>query len=337
MANNPITTGWLDIPDENGILFAYALDGKGGGTRLVADAVCEELRNEGLAWVHLDREHPKTREWLQREITYLDPLILDALLAEETRPRMLEFEQGILLILRGVNLNENAEPHDMISVRVWIDPLRIITVRRKRLTSVRDIREHIDEKKGPRNAGDFLWMLVARLFERMEPMFDDLGDIIDMLEDAVMENPDNRLRENIIEVRQRAITLRRYIAPQKEVIASLRLSPQKWISPMHRRHLQESYDHILRYTEDLDNVRERAQVIKDELTNVLTARLTKNTYVLSVITSIFIPLTFVTGLLGMNVAGIPVAEHINAFWIVTCICGSIMAFQIVLFKWLRWF
>ncbi len=328
---------WLDKPDENGILFAMALDGKGGGRLLKGPEIAEELKNEGLAWVHLDREHPGTRDWLQREASYLDPLIVEALLAEETRPRMLEFEQGSLIILRGVNHNENAEPHDMISVRVWIDSLRIITVRRKRLTSVRDLRERLLASKGPKNVGDFITMLSSRLFEHMEPLFDDLEEIVDTLEEAVLDTPDARLRESIIEVRKRAIVMRRYIAPQRDVMTQLRLSEQKWLSQAQRRQLLESYDRLSRYVEDLDSVRERTQVIKDELSNALSARLNRNTYVLSVVTSIFIPLTFITGLLGMNVEGIPNADHTNAFWIVTCLIGSIVAFQIVLFKWLRWF
>ena len=105
---------------------------------------------------------------------------------------------------------------------------------------------------------------------------------------------------------------------------------------MHKRRFQESLDRIVRYTEDLDAIRERAQIVKDELANALTDKMNKNTYVLSVVAAIFLPLGFLTGLLGINVGGMPGADNELAFWFVSCLCIVFSALQIALFKFLKW-
>ena len=323
--------------DENGILHAYEILGDGAGKALTGDAISKTAESTKLAWVHLDVNNPAARGWLEKEVSYLDKIILDALLAEETRPRIMEFETGILSILRGVNLNENAEPEDMVSIRLWIDEHRIITARRRKLKAVQDIRQMLEEGRGPKDSGDFLCMLSGRLFERMEPILTDLDEQMDDVEERVMEDPEIEEREDIIGIRKEAIMLRRYIAPQRDVMMHLRTSEMTWLNNMHRRHIQESLDRVTRYVEDLDMMRERAQIIKDELTNALSDRLNKNMYILSVIAAIFLPLGFLTGLLGINVGGIPGANDGNAFYIFCAMLVTLVAIQIALFKKLKWF
>lgn len=319
------------------ILLAYAFNGEGGGNALVGDAVSQQIRSEKLAWVHMDANHPDTRPWLEREIAYLDPFIIEALLADETRPRMAQIGEGVLLILRGVNLNENADPEDMVSIRLWVDAHRIISVRRRRLKAVRDIEEKLIAGKGPKDAGEFIAMLAAHLFARMEPVLSELDDTTDDIEEKVLESADTSLREAIINVRKQAIIFRRYMAPQRDAIGQLRMAELPWLNEGHKRHLQESFNHVTRYVEDLDAIRERAQIVKDELANILSDRLNKNMYVLSVIAAIFLPLGFLTGLLGINVGGIPGADNSNAFYLFCAILAGLVALQVFLFKKLRWF
>jgi len=245
--------------------------------------------------------------------------------------------EGALMILRGVNLNENAQPEDMVSIRLWIDSHRIISVRRRKLKAVADIEQKLAEGKGPKNAGDFITMLSSRLFERMEPIFSELDERLDDIEEQVIEHPDVTERQSIVTIRKRAIIFRRYIAPQRDVIAYLRTAEFPWLDQGHRRRLQESLDRVIRYLEDLDAIRERAQIVKDELANALSDKLNKNLYMLSVVAAIFLPLGFLTGLLGINVAGIPGADNPQAFLIFLGILTAIVLAQLAIFKKLKWF
>ena len=319
------------------ILLAYDFDGVGGGKSVSDKAIARELKNEKLAWVHLDLSHPDTKPWLHKKISYLDPFVVDALVAEETRPRVAEIGDGALIILRGVNLNENADPEDMVSIRLWIDAERIISVQRRQLKAVLEIEERILAGRGPKNSGDFINMLVARLSEKMALVLTELDDATDDVEEKILENPDTAFREKIIDIRKEAIVLRRYMAPQKDAIAQLRLCEFLWLDAGHKRHLVENYDHLMRYVEDLDAIRERAQIVKDELANIIADRLNKNLYVLSVIAAVFLPLGFLTGLLGINVGGIPGVDNPYAFFIFSGILILLVIIQILLFKKLKWF
>tara|TARA_B100001564_G_scaffold351668_1_gene357851 strand:- start:1169 stop:2140 length:972 start_codon:yes stop_codon:yes gene_type:complete len=319
------------------ILLAYGFDGKGHGRQLTGEAISKEIKSHNLAWVHLDADHPDTRKWLEEEVSYLDTFITEALLADETRPRMTQLNDGVLLILRGVNLNENADPEDMVSIRLWIDENRIISVRRRKLRAILDIEEKIKSSKAPKNAGDFACMLVARLFERMEPVLTTLDESTDNIEEKILENADTNLRETIINIRKKAIMFRRYMAPQKDAIGQLRMLDVSWLNETHKRSLYESHNRITRYVEDLDAIRERAQIVKDELANILADRLNKNMYVLSVIAAIFLPLGFLTGLLGINVGGIPGTDDPNAFYLFSSILIFLVVAQVVIFKKLKWF
>lgn len=319
------------------ILLAYHFDGQGGGEALSGDEIGQYLKDDSLAWVHMDANYPETRQWLEQEISYLDPFIIEALLAEETRPRMTQIGDGVLLILRGVNLNEEASPEDMVSIRLWVDSHRIISIRKRKLKAIGDIEEKIKEGKGPKDAGQFVSMLCCGMFARMQPALTTLDESVDDIEEQVVESADISLRESIVQVRKQAIIFRRYMSPQRDAIGQLRMSDVSWLNEGHKRLLNEGHNHVTRYVEDLDAIRERAQIVKDEIANIMTDRLNKNMYVLSIIAAIFLPLGFLTGLLGINVGGIPGADNSYAFVFFCGILVVMVLIQIVVFKKLKWF
>jgi zinc transporter len=319
------------------IIFAYEFDGKGEGLPLEGDEISQLIKSDKLAWVHLDADNSNTKKWLDKEIEYLDPLIIKALTEDETRPRMLQVGDGALMILRGVNLNNDSDPEDMVSIRIWIDKHRIVSVRKRKLRAILDIESRLQKGKGPKDSAEFIIMLINRLFERMEPTLNSLDDAMDELEEMVIESPDVSIRERISTVRKKAILIRRHMAPQREAIDQLRMADLKWLKEKHTRHLLESYNHVSRYVEDLDALRERSQIVKDELMGVLTDKMNKNMYILSVIAAIFLPLGFLTGLLGINVGGIPGSDNKDAFYIFCGMLIFIVAVQIIVFKRCKWF
>jgi zinc transporter len=101
-------------------------------------------------------------------------------------------------------------------------------------------------------------------------------------------------------------------------------------------HLREEADRVTRYVEDLDAARERAAVTQEELGNRLSEQLNSRMYVLSVVAAIFLPLGFLTGLFGINVGGIPMAENPQGFIDIVLMLLLITGLQVVLFRWRRW-
>jgi zinc transporter len=130
--------------------------------------------------------------------------------------------------------------------------------------------------------------------------------------------------------------LRRYLAPQRDATARLQSEEQPWIDTREKARLREVTDRVVRYIEDLDSVRDRAAVIQDELASRLSEQMNRTMYHLTVVASIMLPLGFLTGLLGINVGGIPGSETPWAFAAVCAILAAVVAVQVVLFRRLRW-
>ena len=317
------------------ILALYVLDGKGAATEQPDGDIQKALATKQLVWVHVDALQADSRQVL--ESLELAPHMVNALLAEDTRPRITEVGDDALLILRGVNLNENADPEDMVSLRMWVSKRLIVTARRRPLKAVLDVRARLEGGKGPKDAGELVNALTAGLFERMAPVLAALDEATDDVEEAVNMDADISLREQVVDIRRKAIIFRRYMAPQRDAISQLRMADFSWLTEEHKRHTQENLNHIMRYVEDLDAIRERAQIVKDELAAVLADRLNRNMYVLSVIAAVFLPLGFLTGLFGINIGGMPGVESPSAFSIFSAILTVLVILQIWIFKKLKWF
>jgi zinc transporter len=220
----------------------------------------------------------------------------------------------------------------MISMRLWIDKNRIISIQRRQLQSTHDIQSLIENNQAPKDAGDFLCLLIAKLLHYITPAINMLDDKIDTLEEKVMLKPEKSLRENIITIRSETISFRRYLLPQRDVIYTLHSSEITWIHKSHKRKLQEDYDIITRHIEDLEAMRERTHIITDELSNNLSDTLNRNLYILSVVSAIFLPLHFFAGLLGVNLAGIPNSTSPFAFPVFCIMLVILVIIQIFFFK-----
>jgi zinc transporter len=321
---------------ENGLINAVLLDGEGGGKLLDWSGIRNWTPEQGAIWVHLDFTSEEAQHWLVEE-SGIDPLISEALIADETRPRCASIEDGLLISLRGVNSNPGADPEDMVSIRLFCTSQRVISTRRRRLLSVRDMVEALEQGIGPRTTGELTAMLANRLIERMTSVITDLDERIDGLEEKIIEQAGQETRGELLELRREVIMLRRYLAPQREAMSRLQMEKVAWLSEHDRLLVREAFDKITRYVEDLDSVKDRAGVANEELSSRLAEQMNSRMYVLSLIAGLFLPLGFLTGLLGINVGGIPLAESPWGFFEVVVFLLLIVLVQIVVFRRKHWF
>lgn len=323
------------MSEEDGLIGAHILDGKGGARDADWPAVLAWAPKDSDLWIHLDRHGARTESWLH-ETSGLTSLQVDALLADETRPRVAFMGEGALVTLRGVNLNPGADPDDMVSLRIWVDAHRMVSVRLRRLMAVNDVRERLVDGKGPVSTSDLLRMLANGLTNRMNPVIEDMNDEVDSLEDEVVDNAALEMRHRLKQVRRQAIALRRYLAPQRDAIARLHIEDLPWIGHDQRLAFRESAEQVARIVEELDSMRERAAVIQDELANRLADRMNRNMYTLSVVAALMLPLGVITGMLGMNVGGIPLADDKHGMAIVVGLMACVVAAQVYVFRRMKW-
>jgi len=318
---------------DKGLLRAWILDGQGGGRQADWKDIAGWKPEDGMLWVHLDRSVRHSREWLLHE-SGVPGQFVNSMLAEETRPRVRVQDSTLMLILRSINLNPGAEPDDMVQLRLFTDGHKVITLRHRRVYAVQDVEEQLENGSGPADCGEFLSRLMDIIGARIAGVVEQLQDNIDDLEETILAGETGDLRAQLADLRHQAITLRRYVTPQREALMELVRQHPAWMDERSRRLVEDVSERTTRLAEDLDASRERALVIQDELANRLNERLNHNIYRLSVIAALFLPLSFVTGLLGINVAGIPGANFGWAFVVVCALLAVVAMIQVWLFR--RW-
>lgn len=266
---------------------------------------------------------------------HLPPIAAQALRQSETRPRCERLQDGLILNLRGVNLNPESDPEDMVSLRMWITRDSIVSARIRKVWAVDAIRQTAEAGAAPSSVGRFLVDLTHGLISRIETVSLDLEERTDALEDTTIGSQGPSASE-IGSLRQAVIKMRRFINPQREAIATL-ADLEDWIfTPDERAMMREISNRTRRIVEELDATRDRLSALQDHLDADRANALGRNSYILSVVAAIFLPLGFVTGLFGVNVAGMPGVAMASAFWLLTgaCLVGGIAL--LLIFKFARW-
>jgi zinc transporter len=320
--------------DNNPFVHAYILDGKGGGREIGAQEVRNWQPEQGLLWVHLDVNSPAAQRWVHEE-SGVDEMAADALLAGESRPRAMVQDHELFVNLRGVNTNPGASAEDMVSIRIWLQAERIITSRRRMLLSVQDLRTAIAQSHGPATSGSFMVALIERLADRIGGVVDTIEDRIDDIEDRLVRADIQQLQSEVGIVKRQTASIRRYLAPQRDALHRL-FGQSQLLSREENEDLREQSDRSTRYLEELELARERAVVAQEELMNRMAHAQNSRLYILSIVAAIFLPLSFLTGLLGMNVGGLPGTEDPSAFTISVIAMLAVGVLLLVVFKLKKW-
>ncbi|ATG72486.1 zinc transporter ZntB [Zobellella denitrificans] len=308
-------------------IYRLALDGAGGMRPLAAGA---GLPADGPAWVHLDYGEPESARWLKQS-PLLDEVAREALLGQSSRPKLVRQGDNLLLILRGINHNRGHKPEEMVALRIFITPSLIISSRRRPLLSEQDVFAQLERRCGPANPGDWLVEMSDALTDRAGEFVEELHDQILELEEAVLERklPGNG---RLGRIRKQLILIRRYLSPQRDLVARLANEKIGWLDEDDRRRLQDIADRLRRWLDDLDAGVARTAVLADEINNLMTEATNRRAYQISVMALLFLPATFLTGLFGINLGGMPGADHPLAFWI---FCLIILALGVALGAWLK--
>ncbi len=322
--------------EKNGLLQGYIFDNTGVGNRVGWHEVETWKAEEGsLLWLHLDYSHPFVQQWL-KERKGLDYLVVENLLSEDSRPRSTPFHTGLLMGLRGVNLNPGADPEDMIAIRLWLDETCVISTGKRILASINNMAIAFEQGEGPRTTSELLTQLCEDVMDRIGDVIDDFEQTFDDFEESLLTKESSTLRTQVSLLRRQIIDLRRYLAPQREALGHLQVSKIDWLEDVDRLRLREVSDRLVRYVEELDSIRDRAVVLHEELASRLSEQINKRMYALSLVATIFMPLSFLTGLLGANVGGIPGSDSRWGFTIFVGIIIGVFILQMLYLKKMRW-
>ena len=308
----------------------------GLGHEVSLDHAEAAMGGEALVWIHLDGRDATAVEWLRAQID-IPHVAKEALLAHETRPRSAIFVNGVVVNLRGLGATPDDDPDILVSTRFWADRGRVLSLSFRTAQAMAPLiaRFCAGEIHDP---GDLMAAFAGITSDLLDPQVAALGDTMDACEVAVDSGGILATRRRVTRLRSEAISYRRFLAPQRQALERLSSADLGWLDDEDRTHLREAADRAARMTEELEAIRERAALIHEELTDRRAELIDTRSLLISIAALIFLPITFVTGLLGMNVAGIPFADAPWAFWGVVGFCLIVGLAVLALFikvKWLR--
>jgi zinc transporter len=312
--------------------FAYVV--KGG--QVETPALKQALGIEGeLVWIHLTTNDERAKAWLGGEAG-LSAYVIEALTAAETRPRCDQVAEGAVINLRGPSSETLAASDPLASIRIYANGGCVFSVTRKTLNALHPVRELVAAGK-VLDPGDLIAALAQAITEELDPVVADLGDALDDCEEQIAARAAFELRQMVNQARSQAIGFRRFLNPQRAALEKLAAMPAEWLREDDRLHLAAAADRAARMAEELESIRERAALIHEALTDLRSEQIDQRSLIIAIAAMVFLPLTFVTGLLGMNVAGIPFAHEPWAFWGVFWFCVAIALAITAYFVARHWF
>lgn len=304
-------------------------DGAGGAKPVESHSADRGRDDTRFHWIQSDWRDDGLRKQLIDDFG-VDPVLTEAALQTDTRPSHRRIGEAVLLILRGANLQPGSDAEDLISVRLVVEKARGFTLSRHRMRTTNQIASMLEAGDGPRNAGEFVAAYVDILVDNLTPVVARLSEDLDDVEDEVLDAAKQARDGPLADVRRRIIKLRRYLAPQREAMDALAKASPEWLSNEDRGRIRETGFRLAKIVDDLDAFRERGQLIQEEILFQISQRLSRNTFMLTLVAGIILPLTLLTGLFGMNVGGIPGGKWPWMFWSIAIGCALFLIVALVI-------
>ena len=311
-----------------------ALIWEDGSARRVSIDEADSYQGPGFVWVHLEGRDEADLARIKSHKDIPD-VAAGALIATETRPRCDPIENGAIVNLRGVG---DCDPNDsdcLVSIRLWVIARKVISLSRRTMGATAVVMAKMEAGK-IHDSGDLVAAFAWSISVQLDPEVYRLGDKLDQAESGFEEARLHRLRREITAVRSEAIGYRRFIAPNRDALRTLTEQEFDWLEQDDKLHIMEAADRFARMAEELEAVRERAALLHEQITDLRAEQVDHRALYISIVAFIFLPLTFITGLLGMNVEGIPYAQHPHAFWGVVAFCVLVGAGVWIWFYWRHW-
>ena len=301
-----------------------------GPVRPLSAEEAAAYRGAGFVWTHLEGQDDLSAA-IGAEPAIPD-IAASALVATETRPRCDAIEHGAILNLRGLGAGAPGHSDRLVSIRMWVQGNRVISVSRYPMAATGIVRAKMEAGR-IHDSGDLVAAYAWAISTQLDPEIAALGDKLDDVESALEPSHLYRLRRVITEVRSEAIGFRRFVAPDRDALHTLPGLGFDWLAEDDRLHIVEAADRFARMAEELEAVRERAALLHEQITDLRAEQVDQRALYIAIVAFIFLPLTFITGLLGMNVEGIPYAHHPGSFWAIVAFC---VATGVGVFAWFYW-
>ena len=291
---------------------------------------------EGVLWVDLDVSDPQQAALL-KDVFHFHPLAIEDACNPNSRVKVDEYPTFLVVIARVVAFIEATEdPYDLetANLTIFITDRVIVSAHFQKLPSVEALLATLEQNhdllaRGPARVAHFV---LDGAIDAYFPVLDRLDEFVDDLEQRVFGQFDEELLQEIFQVKRLVISLRRYLAPQREVLSQLTMRPSPFLPPDAQLYFRDIYDHMLRITDALDSYRDLLSSTLDSYLTQVSNRLGAVSKGLATVGALSVPFVVIAGVYGMNFERIPLSHHPYGFEI---LFGVQLALGILLMVWLR--
>ena len=326
---SPVVTGMLRLAD-----------GTISDITTVDEVRAAAMNAESSFWVDLDVSRPEEAALL-KDVFHFHPLAIEDALNPASRVKVDEYPAFLVVVARVVGFCATTpDPYDLETenLTLFVTERSIVTTHLQRLPAtdalIARVKEnpHLLEKGPARLAHLVLDVAVDAYF----PVLDQLDEFVDDLEQRVFGQFDEKMLQEIFKVKRLVISLRRFLAPQREVLSALTNRPSKFLTQDAQLYFRDVYDHMLRITDALDSYRDLLSSTLDSYLTQVSNRLGSVSKGLALVGSLSVPFVVVAGVYGMNFDRIPLAHHPYGFEIMLAIQLALGAVLIMVLKRLKW-
>lgn len=291
---------------------------------------------EGRLWLDLDvtcRPHVAILE----HVCKFHPLTIEDCLNPNSRVKLEEYPGYLFMIIRGVRFYESTEdPYDLETFNLcfYLGKNFLVTVHAGRSDAVETVADRVERSPDlmGRGVDRIAHAVMDAAIDAFFPLLDQIDEFVDTLEHRVFEKFDKEALRDIFGVKRTVLSLRRHLAPQREVFNILSNRPSALLAPESQIYFRDVYDHVLRINDSLETYRDLLSSTLDSYLTQVSNRLGMATKGLSVVATVTLPFVIISGMWGMNFSNIPLQNHPDGFWL---LLGIQVAVGLVLLAILR--
>ena len=289
-------------------------------------------------WIDLFEPEMADYDALQA-VFHFHPLAIEDCHSNIQRPKIDDYGGYIFMAFHGLNLAEGKDPLDMVELDMFLGPNFLVTVRYDRLFSIKDVQERV--RKNPeilrRGPDVVLHAVVDRMVDYYFDLLQRLDEQMDGIEDRLFEGATRSVLQEILDLKRTIMALRRVAGPQREIMNQIARGDCPMVQESTRYYYRDVHDHLLRIADSLDAYRDMIGTAMDTYMTLLSNRTNDIMKVLSIIATIMLPLSLITGFFGMNFREFPGLSYPYAIWIVVGAMVVLAGIMLVYFRRKGWF
>ncbi len=322
------------VMEEAGIVYAFAVK-DGHATPFRAASQADAARDADYVWVHVNLATEPGRQWILKH-SGLPPQLAATLLDRDEDMGAQVLGNGCLIQLEDRLREFDADAQELADLRLWLSPSRLITARWRPLAATDRLRFRLEVGAAPGTAAALFLALLEESIADIESIGRKIRRRFDVLEDAVLDDEMDGIAGELGAIRRDAIKLRRRAMPLRMLLARLQNTLPAWVRDDEGERFDPLLARVERGTGDLQECVEQSRLLHDEFAARNAERSSRNLYILSVLSTIMLPLNLVASVFGMNVAGLPGLQDGFAFWWVISGMAAMAAAVVIYFKRKNW-